>query len=364
MKPDYERRREKLWRRVGAEGLDSFLVTDVTNVTYLTGFTGDSTCLYIDRERQMLISDTRYSTQIAEESPDLQTHIRDASSTPIDSIARIAKSAKPKSMGVESAHISKWLFDKLSEKVACPLVDTEGWIEEQRAIKDESEIAKIRESIRVSERAFQVIRSQLTGDQTERQIAHNMEHQIRAFGGSRCAFEPIVGVGARSALPHGTPTTTRIGESGFVLVDWGSFVDGYASDLTRVLVAAKIPPKLRTIYDTVLKAQLAAIAKIRPDATFKSVDAAARGLIANAGFGKKFGHGLGHGFGLQVHESPFVSPIRDGVFQPNMIVTVEPGIYLPGIGGVRIEDDILVTKNGNEVLSSLPKSFDACIVDI
>ena len=153
-------------------------------------------------------------------------------------------------------------------------------------------------------------------------------------------------------------------ESSFVLIDWGTCFGGYSSDLTRVLATAKIPPKIRKIYEVVLNAQLTAISKIRPGASFRAVDAAARGYIQKAGFGKKFGHGLGHGFGLQIHEHPFMNPIREGVFQQNMVVTVEPGIYLPGVGGVRIEDDILVTKDGYEILSSLPKELDANLIDI
>ena len=156
----------------------------------------------------------------------------------------------------------------------------------------------------------------------------------------------------------------RIEEHGFVLIDWGATVDGYASDLTRVLVTARIPPKIRKIYEIVLRAQEAAIAKIRPGVPFQAVDAVARKVIDKAGFGKRFGHGLGHGFGLQIHELPFMNPVREGTFQPNMVVTVEPGIYLPNVGGVRIEDDVLVTKDGCEVLSDLPKSLDANVVEI
>ncbi len=363
---DYSKRRGAVRRKLKQEGLDVLLVTDETNVTYLTGFTGDSSYLLLAKSasEDKLLSDSRYTTQIRDECADLKTHIRDASSTLLDSITRVCKSAKSKSVGFESNHVSKSLFDKLDAKVESELVGTEDWIESVRMIKDKTEIKKIRESIRVNQKAFSVIRAQLSGEQTEREIAHNLEHQIRRFGGSGCSFDPIVGVGPRSALPHGRPSYTRIEEHGFVLIDWGAKVDGYASDLTRVLVTAKIPPKIRKIYEVVLSAQLAAIAKIRPGVSFKAVDAVARRVIDKAGFGKKFGHGLGHGFGLQIHESPFMNPVREGEFQPNMVVTVEPGIYLPDVGGVRIEDDVLVTKDGCEVLSDLPNSLDANVVDI
>ena len=361
---NFAKRRAMLCRKLRQQRLDAMLVTGEINVTYLTGFTGDSSFLFLTPKQVVLISDSRYTTQIEEECPDLATHIRDATSTRLASVAKVCKSHKVKSLGIESSHVTKALYDQLDDECGCELVATEGWVESLRMIKDKTEIKKIRESIRVNEKAFDVIRAQMTGDQTEREIAHNLEHQIRKFGGSRCAFNPIVGVGPRSALPHGHPSSMRIEESGFVLIDWGAMVDGYASDLTRVLVTAKIPPKIRKIYEIVLSAQLAAIAKIRPGVSFKAVDAVARKIIDKAGFGKKFGHGLGHGFGLQIHESPFVNPIREGAFEQNMVVTVEPGIYLPGIGGVRIEDDVLVTKDGCEVLSSMPKDLDESFVDL
>ena len=361
---NFAKRRAMLCRKLRQQRLDAMLVTGEINVTYLSGFTGDSSFLFLTPKQVVLISDSRYTTQIEEECPDLATHIRDATSTRLASVAKVCKSHKVKSLGIESSHVTKALYDQLDDECGCELVATEGWVESLRMIKDKTEIKKIRESIRVNEKAFDVIRAQMTGDQTEREIAHNLEHQIRKFGGSRCAFNPIVGVGPRSALPHGHPSSMRIEESGFVLIDWGAMVDGYASDLTRVLVTAKIPPKIRKIYEIVLSAQLAAIAKIRPGVSFKAVDAVARKIIDKAGFGKKFGHGLGHGFGLQIHESPFVNPIREGAFEQNMVVTVEPGIYLPGIGGVRIEDDVLVTKDGCEVLSSMPKDLDESFVDL
>ena len=365
MQPNFSQRRSQLRRRIKKANLDALLITDAINVTYLTGFTGDSTFLWVAKGNDdILLSDSRYTTQIQEECGELETQIRNASSTQFDSVSKICKVSKASTIGIESAHVSKSTFDKIGQASNCELVDTEGWVEELRAIKDKSEILKIRNSIRVNEKAFQVIRAQLTGDQTELEIAHNLENQIRKFGGSRCAFNPIVGVGDRSALPHGVPSSKRIEEDSFVLIDWGASVDGYASDLTRVLVTAKIPPKIRKIYEVVLKAQLAAIAKIRSGVSFKAIDKIARGIIEKAGFGKKFGHGLGHGFGLQIHECPFMNPIREGVFEQNMVVTVEPGIYLPGVGGVRIEDDVLVTKTGHEVLSSLPKNLDENIVDI
>ena len=359
-----KQRRAKIHRRVKQMGLDALLVTDEKNVTYLTGFTGDSSYLWLTAKEAVLLSDFRYTTQIAEECPQLDTLIRDARQTTRDLVTKIAKTSKTRSIGIEPTCLSKSLYDEIQSSVSSELVDTKGWVEELRAIKDKNEILTIRRSIQIAEKAFSVIRSQMTSDQTERQIAHNLEHQIRAFGGSGCSFDPIVGIGPRAALPHGIPSNRRIEQDPFVLIDWGARYNGYASDLTRVLVTAKIPPKLRKIHEIVLTAQLAAIAKIRPGACMQKVDHAARSTIDQAGYGKQFGHGLGHGFGLRIHETPFLSPIFEGQLSAGMVVTIEPGIYIPGWGGVRIEDDILVTKDGCEVLSSLPKSLDECVVEL
>lgn len=341
------------------------LISNEHNVTYLTGFTGDSSYLVVTPKSTTLLSDTRYTTQIEEECPGLDVVIRDSSSTKLGALAQFISASKLAQVAVEADSLTKSMYDELESSVdGCELVSTSGWVEALRSVKDKIELEAIRKSVAINERAFEVIRNQLRGDQTEREIAHNLEHQIRAFGGTRCAFNPIVGVGPRAALPHGIPSSVKIEESFMVLIDWGAQVDLYASDLTRVLVTGRIQPKFRQIYETVLKAQKAAIKQIKPGVSFQKVDRAARKIIDDAGYGKYFGHGLGHGFGLQIHETPYLSPIHEGVLEAGMVVTVEPGIYLPGWSGVRIEDDVLVTREGHEVLSKLPKELDECVVDL
>ena len=365
MKPHFNRRLRELKSRIKSLGVSAVLVTNLKNVCYLTGFTGTAGHLFVTGKTEILLSDSRYATEIQDQCPGLEVDIRDASSTMHDSVQRVSRKSKFSSIAYEADSLTKSEFDQLeSSLTGIDLVASSELVESLRAIKDKTEIAAIRKSIEVNQRAFEVIRSQLTPDQTELQIAHNLEHQMRAFGAAGCAFDPIVGVGARSALPHGHPGKTRIGESPFVLIDWGAEVDGYMSDLTRVLFTSKIPPKIRKIYEIVLKAQLAAIKKIRPGISCKVVDSAARNVIEAAGFGSQFGHGLGHSFGLEIHEKPYISPIKDGTLESGMVVTVEPGIYVPDFGGVRIEDDILVTPDGHEVLSNLPKQIDKCTVDL
>lgn len=360
-------RRRKLLRAISEHGAKAILVTAESNVTWLTGFTGDSTWLLLTKQDAILLSDTRYTTQIAEECGDqkLRVEIRDAGGTMLKTVEKVLKKAKLTNLAFESDAVSHAQFGGIQEAAGtADLVPVGGVIETLRAVKDKQEIADIRFAVRLAERGFATLRAGLRRDMTELQVAHNLEHAMRGFGATRAGFDPIVAVGSNAALPHAQPGSRGIGENSVLLVDWGAETPGgYRSDLTRVLVTGSIPPKVEAVYRVVLKAQLAAIKAIRPGAECKKVDSVARNIIANAGYGKYFGHGLGHGFGLQIHEQPRLSPISEQILEPGMVVTVEPGIYLPGRFGVRIEDDILVTKDGHEVLSNVPKQFEDCLVE-
>ncbi len=357
-------RRSRLRRKLKAIDAQAALISDPVNVRYLTGFTGDSSYLLLANARQILISDSRYETQIAQECPGVSVEIRDASQTTEQLAAQVINRVKPGPLAVEADSLSKASYDGLSQNLkSTPLIDTTGLVSTLRAIKDKTELDTIRRAIRVAQKAFQTVCAQLLPAQTELEIAFELEHQIRQLGGEGCAFPPIVGIGAQAALPHGRPGGTKIDAAPFVLIDWGATVCGYMSDLTRVVSTGKISPKFQRVYQTVLQAQQAAIDRIRPGAELVEVDRAARSVIADAGFGKYFGHGLGHGFGLEIHELPRLSPASQGALEPGMVVTVEPGIYLPGWGGVRIEDDILVTSDGNELLTNLPRDWESHCVD-
>ena len=233
-------------------------------------------------------------------------------------------------------------------------------VERLRMVKDEWELGQIREAIAIAERAFTAFRAMLRPDDTESDLANRMEALVRHCGGQATCFPTIVAVGERAALPHAPPTARRVGTSELLLVDWG--VDGplsYKSDLTRVLTAHIISSKLKEVYAVVLEAQVRAIRAVRPGVKAQSVDAEARAAIAEAGYGEFFGHGLGHGIGLQVHEGPAVRPLSETVLEAGMVFTVEPGVYLPGWGGVRIEDDVLVTSDGCEVLTRCRATWTA-----
>ncbi|HYO26004.1 MAG TPA: Xaa-Pro peptidase family protein [Lacipirellulaceae bacterium] len=359
----YADRRNKLRRQLKQQGLDALLVTNFVNVTYLSGFTGDDSFLLLTAKDDILISDQRYTTQLEEECPGLELCIRGPGTKILDYAAKTIESAKVRRLGIEGDSITVSTRDALAalaEKVS--LEPTTGWVEELRMVKDRDEIDATRRACDMARRAFEVVRAKMTLSMTEAEVSAELEYQARRFGAKGLSFEPIVGVGARAALPHGHATNKRIGEDDFVLIDWGVHERLYMSDLTRVLATSKISPKLRKLYGVVLKAQLAGIEAIRPGAICEDVDAAARAVIENAGYGKHFGHGLGHSLGLEIHENPRFAKGQKTVLKPGMIMTVEPGIYFPGWGGIRIEDDVLVTRSGHEVLTSVPKELDECIV--
>jgi Xaa-Pro aminopeptidase len=356
---DFQARRDRLRKMFKKAGIDTLLVTDFTNVTYLTGFTGDDSYLLVRRNGEVVLSDPRYTTQLGEECPGVDLHIRPPGKSMLQAVVKEVRSAQIGRLGIEADSMTVGLHNKIAEKLPkLDLVATSGLVEHLRLIKDKYEIARLREAIRQAQSAFAALRLALRPEMTEKQAADELEHQCRLFGAKESAFPPIVAVGPRAALPHATPTRKRIEQADFVLIDWGANEGLYRSDLTRVLITGKISAKFERIYRIVLKAQTRAIAAIRPGVLASDVDNVARTIIAKAGFGPRFRHGLGHGLGLLVHEAPRLAVKSQTIFKPGMVVTVEPGIYLPGWGGVRIEDDVLVTRTGHEVLTDAPKRLE------
>lgn len=358
----YQQRRQRLAERLEDLTADGMLISDIKNIRYLTGFTGSAAYLFVSSQHQILASDARYSIQLDQECPDLEIDIRDVASSLTDSAVRLVKSFNWQRLAVESARLSKADFDELQSRITgVELVDTTQVVERLRMIKDDSEIEAIRKSVQVNQSAFQNAVAAASPQQTEREFGFVLEAEMRKLGARRFAFDPIIGVGPRAALPHGRPSDVKLGSASNFLVDWGANVDGYLSDLCRMVITGDPEPKFVEIYDTVLRAQAAAIALIQPGIEARAVDAAARSVIAEAGFADYFQHGSGHSFGLEIHEKPFMSPSSEEILATGMVLTVEPGIYLPGIAGVRIEDDVLVTESGCEVLSNLPKDLEQCM---
>lgn len=356
----FTQRQNKLMRLVRKSDADAILVTNFVNVSYLTGFSGDDSYLLVTPERTVIVSDSRYTTQLEEECPDLELAIRSTSVSMEQMLTKLYKSMKFDRLAIESKSMTVATWKKLENVFSSvELVPTTGLVEKLRAIKDKDEIAETRKAIDIAQRAFKVVTASLRSEKMEKEVADEIENQVRLFGGRSTSFSPIVAVGPRAALPHAIPGTSRIKDSGFVLIDWGATTEaGYMSDLTRVVPTGKIPRKLLKMYEVTLAAQKAAIAAVKPGVKAVTIDTIARDLIRDAGFGKQFDHGLGHGLGRDIHEDFRLSVQSEDVLEVGMVFTVEPGIYFPGFGGVRIEDDVLVTRSGCEVLSSVPKEMD------
>jgi Xaa-Pro aminopeptidase len=368
----FSRRRQRLESNLLTEELAAILVTSPVNVCYLTNFSGDSSYLIISRGRALLVSDARYTTQIKEECPGLEFHIRPTGQNITQAAADVLNKLGTRSVGFESSYVTVAELETLRE--LAPTVTWKGAkdrVERLRICKDASEIEQIREAIRIAERAFDAFRAMLRPEDTEKDLADRLEEYIRRFGGTCSSFPSIVAAGDRSALPHAPPTRRQVGEADLLLVDWGASGRFYKSDLTRVLVTRKNSAfshpsgqsKLYEIYGVVLSAQEQALRQIRPGIKAHDVDGAAREVIGNAGYGDFFGHGLGHGIGLQIHEAPALRPNSETTLEPGMVVTVEPGIYLPDWGGVRIEDDIVVTPDGCEILTSVTKDLQSLVCE-
>lgn len=366
-------RRDRLWQAAKAEGVDVVLITNPTNVTYLTGFSGDATYLILEESKTLLVTDGRFKAQIVEECPDLDAYIRGPAQALRDATIAQLQAMSPRHLGYESGHLTVAEFEKLSGGIA-----TADWkpldagVEKLRQVKDENEIAQIRDAIKIAEKAFAMFRAMLRPHDTEKDLTDAMESYVRRAGGKATAFATIVAVGPRAALPHAPPSLHTVSENPLLLVDWGACGAFYKSDLTRVLwthnnvtfPGGRIPSnKLRAVHAVVKEAQRRAIQAMRPGASSKEVDTIARGYIEEQGYGEFFNHGLGHGFGLEIHESPFFRPNTDATLEAGMVVTCEPGIYLPDWGGVRIEDDILITPDGPEVLTHCPRELEECIVE-
>jgi Xaa-Pro aminopeptidase len=356
-------RRDKLRKLLKRVDADSLLVTSFTNVTYLTGFTGDDSFLLVRQDGDTLISDMRYTTQLEQECPGLDLYIRAPGTKMHEVTAKIIEKAKIGRVGIEAESLSVGALGKFEQALPqTKFVPTSGYVESLRVVKDKDEVEAIRRAARYAERAFAAVVASLTPVMTEKEVSADLEHTARRFGAKGLSFTPIVAVGPRAALPHAPPSDSRLGESDFTLIDWGANEHLYMSDLTRVIATGKISSRLQKIYELVRRAQESAIDAIRPGKTCEEIDAVARGIIEEAGYGKQFGHGLGHGIGLNIHEAPRLAQNEKDQLKPGMVITVEPGIYFPEWGGVRIEDDVLVTRDGHEVLTNVSKDLEQLVI--
>ncbi len=333
---------QRLKKLVSVIPANATLILSPENLYYFSGFTGGEGMLYIDKSRLLLFTDSRYTVQAQEEAPDFE--VIDTANL---STSEFLKQQGDKAYGFEDDYVTFSKFaglKRISPKSVFSPVSSH--IDKIRMIKDDAEIALIKKAANIADSAFTYILDKIQVGKTERDISLDLEYFMLRHGADGLSFDTISASGVRSCMPHGTATDKVIEAGDFLTLDFGCKYRGYCSDMTRTVVLGKATDKQKEIYNTVLEAQKCALSTIRAGELAKAVDEAARGIIENAGYGKNFGHGLGHSLGLKVHEAPSCSPRSQDILTENMMMTVEPGIYIDGYGGVRIEDLVLVTADG------------------
>lgn len=351
-------RAERLAGLLPEAEVDLLLVTDLFNVRYLTGYTGSNGLAAVGPGTRAFITDFRYVQQAAEEV-DPSFDRREAKRELIHAVAETLPDG-PLRLGFEEANLSvrdhARLRDELPERVE--LVPVDGLVERLRAVKEPDEVGRIQEAAKLADAAFTELLQEGLGGRTERDLALALAVKMHEQGAARPSFESIIAAGPHGALPHATPRDVPVTPGQLVVIDWGAYLDGYCSDCTRtVYVGSEPSPEEREIYELVLAAQQAGLDAIQAGAGGRAVDATARAVIEEAGHAEHFGHGLGHGVGLDIHEPPRLSPRSDAVLEAGNVVTDEPGVYLPEQFGVRIEDLVVVTDDGCEILTGLSKEL-------
>lgn len=357
--PDFKSRLGKLAAAIDARSVSHALITNPLDVAYFTGFLGGDSYLVAGTGGPVLISDFRYEEELAPVASLARIHIRKGGI--IGAVADVASQLNVTELGVQAEHVtlaqSSQLAEALGEgKAIRPLTRL---VQPFRLIKDDSEVRLIQNAARIQEAALREILPTLAPGQTELDIASRLEAAMKSRGSPKPGFESIVAARANGSLPHYRPKMVKAANNTPLLIDWGATYKGYHSDMTRVFAFGKWPAKVREIYQIVREAHMAAAAALKPGVSTRDIDAIARGHITDAGYGPNFGHGLGHGLGLQGHDEPSLSHMASPTeLAAGMVVTIEPGIYLPNIGGVRLEDDYLITDTGATNLCTLPLDIE------
>jgi len=360
-------RLKKIRKSIKEKNIDTLMVLVEENRRYLSGFTGEDTqfdesagAVFITQDKLILATDSRYELQAKHESPLYEVLCyKKGLIKELPSILTILKAEK---LGFESIRMSymwhkKIIEQLISEKIDITLVETENIVENLRIKKDEQEIELTKKAVDIAESAFMETAKEIAVGMTEKEAAWDLEKRLREKGADSLSFPVICASGPNSALPHAIPCDRKFKKNEPVLFDWGVKLNGYCSDISRTLIIGGPDETFKKVFKTVIEAQQKAIKAIKPGISSKSIDKIARDYIEENGFKGKFRHGTGHGTGLAVHEQPSISPLKETTLEPGMLFTVEPGIYIPGWGGVRIENQVVVKENGVQVLNSLEPSF-------
>ncbi|KHD85975.1 M24 family metallopeptidase [Heyndrickxia ginsengihumi] len=346
---------EKLREQFSKHGIDGILITSEYNRRYMSNFTGTTGIVLISEDAAKFITDFRYVEQASKQCVgfDIVQH-----QGPVEKeVAKQVEQLGIKKLGFEQDYVSFSMYQLYTGLLQAELVPVSSLIENLRLIKTDEEIKILKEAADIADASFKHILDFIKPGVTELEVSNELEFFMRKCGATSSSFDTIVASGIRSALPHGVATDKVIEKGDIVTLDYGAYYKGYASDITRTIAVGEPSAQLKEIYQIVLDSQLLAVEKIKPGMTGIEADAISREYIASKGYGKAFGHSLGHGIGLEIHEGPNLSMRSAYTLEPGMIVTIEPGIYVPGVGGVRIEDDTLITEDSNELLTHSTKEL-------
>ena len=335
--------------------IDALLVTNMFNVRYLANFTGTTGLVVITKDEAYFVTDFRYTEQAAEEAKGF-TIVKNEG--PIfEEVAKIVQEDKIENLGFEQENITYAVYNQINDIIPCELVPVTGLVEKLREVKTEDEINIIKEAINITEKAYDYILGFVKPGKTEIEVANELDFYMRNEGATSVSFDTIVASGVRSAMPHGVASDKVIEEGDMVTIDFGCYYKGYVSDMTRTFAVGDPGEQMKEIYEIVYQANKKVNEVAKAGMTGAELDAIARDYIAEKGYGPQFGHTLGHGIGLEVHEGPSLSFRNEDKLVVNNIVTNEPGIYVPGLGGVRIEDDLVIKEDGAEILMTTPKEL-------
>lgn len=337
------KRLEKLQNMLNQYDVDGYYISKPSNVTYITGFTGDDSVAIVTRDKAFFITDSRYTEQAKIEVDGFS--IIDNNRDMYKAVGECINSSGIKTLGFESGYVTYEVYSTLKDTDKVQLKPLNNIIESFRSIKDEKEIKNIKQAQKIAEKAFDHILSVIKAGIKEIDIAAELEYYMRKEGADGTSFDTIVASGYRSALPHGKASEKIIENGEFVTIDFGCKYNGYCSDMTRTIVIGKATEEQRNIYNIVLNAQKHAIENLKANIKESEGDYLARSVIENEGYGEYFGHSLGHGVGLEIHEEPYMAKNKSGILKVKMVVTVEPGIYIPNFGGVRIEDMVVIKED-------------------
>lgn len=345
----------KLRQALIDNNLDGLLISNEFNRRYMTNFTGTSGVAIVSQTDAVFITDFRYTEQAAVQVKDFR--IVQHTKTIFEEVADQTEKMGIKTLGFEKESVTYGIYELIKKLVKDELVPVTGIVEKIRLIKTEQEINIIKAACEIADNAFTHILGFIEPGKTELEVSNELEFFMRKQGAASSSFDTIVASGLRSALPHGVATDKIIEKGDFVTLDFGALYNGYISDITRTIAVGQPSEKLVEMYNTVLASQVLALEKVGPGMTGIEADAVARDYLKSKGYGEAFGHSTGHGIGLEVHEGPGLSFRSKTVLEPNMVVTIEPGVYIPGVGGVRIEDDIIITQTGNELITHSKKDL-------